>query len=53
MRMLPGKKFRVKSGSYCSILARAGGHEIPRAAGIIFVELSSTVRRTKREAHKE
>jgi len=42
MRMLPGKKFWVKSGGYCSILVRSYYREIRRATGIIFVELSST-----------
>jgi hypothetical protein len=40
MRMLPGKKIWVKSGSYFSILVRSYYREIRRAAGIIFVELA-------------
>jgi hypothetical protein len=40
MRMLPGKKNWVKSGSYCSISIRSVIHEIPHVTGIIFVELS-------------
>ncbi len=40
MRMLPGKKNRVKPDRSCSILVRSYYPEIRRATGIIFVELS-------------